>query len=766
MGALELTLRSKANDAWPVVAEEQPDDGSPPVLTEGEVRLGSDIRDALRRAALDPDGYGALLGEALFTGTVGRAFERARARSGERLRVLLRVEDPELKALRWERLAAPRDGGWVLLARDQRTPFSLYLPSPVDRRYPAFGPHDLRALVLAASPAGVEDYRLAPFDVPVAVAAARTGLGAIPSEVLAATDGAVGPPSLDALCDRITAGRFTLLHLICHGTVTKDGETVLYLAKADGTVDPVTGTRLIRRLNGLQGARGLPHLMFLAACDTARASAETALGGLAQRLVREVGVPAVVAMTDPVTTATARVLAETFYRQLREHGEPDRALVEACAGLGERDDVTVPALFARLGERPLFSQALRRDPTDDEVGAALDRLPTLLAERAPVLLPAFQEQAAIVRRTLGTAPEALVEETRAERKAAQVAIDAICEEAVEVPFAALALGENVPDYDARPPFPGLRAFDATTKEFFFGRDALVEELRQKLAGHPFLAVMGPSGSGKSSLVLAGLVPVLRAAEPAPDVAILKPGNEPLAQLDAALTATGGGPTLVVVDQFEEAFTLCPDAEQRRALFDRVLGLVPHHRVVLTMRADFWGECAQHRELAAAMEAHQKLVPPMTATELAAAMERQARRVNLRFEADLATTILEDAAREPGAMPLLQHALRELWERRHGRLLLAAEYRQVGGVAGAIAGTAEAVFAALSPADQDRVRDVFVRLARLDPEAAATGEWRDTRRRVTLDELVPADGDAEATKALVARLADARLVVVTGEGGSR
>ena len=125
------------------------------------------------------------------------------------------------------------------------------------------------------------------------------------------------------------------------------------------------------------------------------------------------------------------------------------------------------------------------------------------------------------------------------------------------------------------------------------------------------------------------------------------------------------------------------------------------------------------------------VPPMTADELAAAMELQARKVSLHFEADLATTILEDTTREPGAMPLLQHALRELWERRHGRLLTAAEYREVGGVAGAIAATAEAVFGALTTEDQERVRDIFVRLARLDEESAAGGEWRDTRRRVAL-----------------------------------
>src|SRR5262249_37264276 len=153
----------------------------------------------------------------------------------------------------------------------------------------------------------------------------------------------------DALCERITAEQYTLLHIVGHGQYSLGGETILFLATADSQVDPVAATRLLDRFGKLHGARGLPHFAFLSTCESAVPEAEGALGGLAQRLVRDLGMPAVLAMTERVSVTTARALAEVFYRRLREHGEVDRALVEAAAGLSERHDIIVPALFSRLG---------------------------------------------------------------------------------------------------------------------------------------------------------------------------------------------------------------------------------------------------------------------------------------------------------------------------------------------------------------------------------------------------------------------------------
>ena len=642
----------------------------------------------------------------------------------------------------------------------------------------------MRALIVAASPANLGQYALAPFDVVAAVAGVRTALGDIESDVLATGEGAegfpglLGPATLDAFAEQITAGGHTLLHVVGHGSVAGgagDSETRLYLAKADGSVDAVTGTRLLERLGRL-GA--LPRFAFLSACESASSSAEAAggLGGLAQRLVRELGMPAVVAMTDKVTVATATALAGPFYRHLCEHGHPDLALVAATAGLAERGDVTVPALYSRLAGLPLFSDTVLPLPdlSPQQVADGLARAEPLLQERAPVLIldvetgegtrHGFPSLAKTLRDLGGTDPATLSPATREDRLRALEDLDAICTEALDMSFAALALGQPPPLYDARPPFLGLKPFLAKDRPFFFGRENLVAELQGKLAAHPFLPVLGPSGSGKSSVVLAGLVPALAAANGEQDPFLerhFRPGDEPLARLEETLQKLDDAPGPIVIDQFEEVFTLCRDETKRAAFFERLLALEPKRPVVLTMRADFWGDCAPYPVLRAAMEAHQRLVAPMDAAELRKAIEQQAAAVGLRFEADLAASTLDQVQGEPGAMPLLQHALLELWHRRHGRWLLTAEYRALGGVPGAIAKTAETLYAELTDPEKARMRDIFVRLTRLDEEAAAGAERRDTRRRVSLEELVPAGGDLTATKALVARLASAGLVVTSG-----
>src|SRR5262245_8019556 len=710
MHTFEITIQRKAGDAWPVVVEQSTSGVFLPVRDEGTLRL--DLTELASQTT--PKEYGLVLGRALFHDEVRDAFVQALTKSEDYLRVLLFVEADDLKTLRWERLCAPLDRGWDFLALTQRVPFCLYLPSLTDRRFPPIGRRDLRALVLVASPDGLERYRLQPFDVMAAVASVRTALGDIPCDVLARSEGTVGPPTLDALCERITAEHYTLLHVVCHGQFMREsGETVLYWDTADHRVDPVAGTRLLERLGRLQGARGPPHFAFLATCETARAEAEGALGGLAQRLVRELGMPAVVAMTETVSVTTAQALGTAFYGRLREHGEVDRALVEACAGLAERYDIIVPALYSRLGGRPLFSDTPDRPLTNAEIGFGLDRLETLLAERAPVLREICQTQAVQLRGTLGADVTALSVDARQEREQALTEVNKLCGEALDLSFDALALGQEPPAYDDRCPFRGLYPFRQDDREFFFGREALIEHLRQKLAAYPFLPVLGPSGSGKSSVVLAGLLPALQAQEPDLQMAYLTPSADPLTQLEASVASAHDGRAVLVVDQFEELFTLCADQDARQAFLGRLLALAEQRRVVITMRADFWGECAPYHDLKDIMQARQELIAPMDATELRRAMELQAAKVGLRFEADLSHTILADVQDEPGAMPLLQHALLELWKRRHGRWLRAEEYRAIGGVQQAIAHTADDLYEQLSHGEQERVRDIFMRLTRLD-----------------------------------------------------
>lgn len=767
MNTVELTVQRATADGWPVVIEETLSETISPLRHEAILRMQagelSGFLERLRTSQSDPVLYGTELGKFLLQGEIGRLLDQARARGSDGTRVLLTIEADDLKQLYWQRLCVPIDGRWRPVALQQRLPFSLYLPSLADRRFPPFSRRDMRALLLVASPEGLDEYGMAAFNATDAVSAVGSAFGPIPFDVLGVDDEAVGPPTLDALAARLTARPYSVLHVVAHGhfapldnnSMIRD--THLYLSDANGRVDKVSGTRLITRLSSL---RRLPHLGFLAACESAKPEAEARLGGLAQRLVRELGMPAVVAMTDQVSITTSHALAHEFYAGLAEHGEVDRALVEATAGLAERGDITVPALYSRLGNRPLFNTAPRplHELTDDEIVDGLDRLSNLLQERAPSLIEEFSAENATVRGTLGVLPEHLTQTRRGERTQALEALNVLSNEVVELSFAALAQGQQPPSYDSRCPFRGLTPFGPEDHAFFFGRDALITTLRDRLADYPFLPVLGPSGSGKSSVVLAGLIPELKRAEPLLRWIYMTPGNDPVARLEGALDQSEEAPRLLVVDQFEELFTLNPERTRRQAFADRLLELAQTMRIVLTMRADFWGECASYPALKAAMQAHQELIGPMNQQELREAIDKQARSVGLRFEADLAAIILDEVSDEPGAMPLLQHALLELWQRRHGRWLKTEDYRALGGVRQAIAHTAEAQYQALSPAERGLMREIFLRLTRLDTETVRGEERRDTRQREGMAELVPPSADPGAIRGLLNRLADARLIV--------
>ena len=342
------------------------------------------------------------------------------------------------------------------------------------------------------------------------------------------------------------------------------------------------------------------------------------------------------------------------------------------------------------------------------------------------------------------------------------------------------------------PYRGLRAFESDDAEFFFGRDREVQRLTEKLKAGRFLAVLGPSGSGKSSLVRAGLLPaVTGGALPDVDrwhVCVVRPGATPLTALAAGLhTLSGAGAmqatldglandertlhmavslalaerpagerVLLVLDQFEEVFTMCHDEQERRALFANVLHAVSvpggDAVVVLTMRADFYPKCAAYAELAQLLTAHQFLVGPMDADGLRQAIEEPARRVGLEFEEGLTATILEDVGKEPGALPLLEHALLELWERRRGSMLTLEGYRDAGGVDGALAKRADEIFAGLSEEEQEIARRTLLRLT--EPGEGT----EDTRRRAALSEL-ETGGHGEEFDAVLGRLvaaADADL----------
>jgi WD40 repeat protein len=215
---------------------------------------------------------------------------------------------------------------------------------------------------------------------------------------------------------------------------------------------------------------------------------------------------------------------------------------------------------------------------------------------------------------------------------------------------------------------------------------------------------------------------------------------------------------LVVDQFEEIFTLCEDEGARQAFIANLLYAIaaPDGRasVILTIRADFYGQAAAYPDLALYLADHQALVSPMTEAELSRAITRPAQKVGLRFERGLVEQLLADAAAEPGALPLLQHTLLELWERRQDGRLTFAAYQAIGGIQGAIAQRADTLVAEFTPTQQDTLRRVMLRLTRLGEGTA------DTRRRASFAELTRTPEEAADVRAVVTRLADARLVTTS------
>jgi WD40 repeat protein/class 3 adenylate cyclase/tRNA A-37 threonylcarbamoyl transferase component Bud32 len=310
-------------------------------------------------------------------------------------------------------------------------------------------------------------------------------------------------------------------------------------------------------------------------------------------------------------------------------------------------------------------------------------------------------------------------------------------------------GLRTPPSATESPYRGLLAFEPDDRAFFFGREAVVAELIERVEPGRLLAVVGASGSGKSSVLRAGLLAAARAGEVAgiDDAVLLTPGAEPR-------LAVPDEPTrLVVVDQFEELFTVCADADLRERFIDALLRL--RCAVAIGMRADLYGRLGGHAELARAIAASQLLLAAMTADELGRAVTEPARLAGLKLEPGLVELVLRDVAAEPGALPLLSHALRSTWERRDGRTLTVDGYRETGGVASALARTADAVVDGLPGEQQPLARSVFLRMTELGEGSA------DSRRRVTVEELVPEGASPDTVRALLGRLADARLVTLDG-----
>ncbi|NUT50401.1 MAG: hypothetical protein HOV94_24310, partial [Saccharothrix sp.] len=321
--------------------------------------------------------------------------------------------------------------------------------------------------------------------------------------------------------------------------------------------------------------------------------------------------------------------------------------------------------------------------------------------------------------------------------------------------------ENDAD-DGDVPYVGLAAYQVADADRFFGREAEVGRLLALVRERPFVGVFGASGAGKSSLLRAGV-----AARWGEHV-VVTPGPDPITELAAALAGTrspvevraelaadpehlrvllrrAGDDLLLVVDQFEEVFTLCGDAD-RRWVVRALTHAAGAARVVIGVRADFYGHCARHPELLDALHGAQALVGPMSPEQLRRAVIEPAAHRGASLENALVARLIADVAAQQGALPLVSHVLVETWRRRRGAVLTLAAYEDAGGVEHALARTADQVHDALSEDEKQAARHVLLRLV-------APGDGtEDTRRRVARAELDVDDG-------LLDRLAAARLVTL-------
>ncbi|MCB0166741.1 MAG: tetratricopeptide repeat protein [Anaerolineae bacterium] len=362
--------------------------------------------------------------------------------------------------------------------------------------------------------------------------------------------------------------------------------------------------------------------------------------------------------------------------------------------------------------------------------------------------------------------------------------------------AALAFADGILESYIPPcPYRGLEFFDVEHAAHFFGRETLTQRSLKKvdpaLPSRPrFLAIVGPSGSGKSSLARAGVIASLRrgalpGSEQWHDV-IFRPGADPLTSLAQALISVGqqsqppvnipdAAPSLleneraltaiiqqllsaqdneqtfvILVDQFEELFTLCKDETERQALLNNLLyaAQTPETPIIvlITLRADFYGECATYPKLAQLLsEDHQTVVSPMSGNDLQRAIEAPARQTGCFFEPGLVEVIANDIQGRTGGLPLLQHALRELWDQQEEHCFSHAAYKKIGRATGALQQRAEAAFQTLTEAEEQLCRRLFLRLTQ--PSEGA----KYTRRVAKRQEI-------EAGWPLVQHLAKARLVV--------
>lgn len=349
------------------------------------------------------------------------------------------------------------------------------------------------------------------------------------------------------------------------------------------------------------------------------------------------------------------------------------------------------------------------------------------------------------------------------------------------------------------PYMGLQAFGETNAEYFYGRKALIQKLLNQIHHKPSLAVVGASGSGKSSVVQAGLLAQLRQGKHIPGsdrwwLGCFRPGSQPIQALAKLLCDSNSKEAavkellqiegllyqgvegfvqwlrtrlepmvIITIDQFEELFTSAAERE-RQEFLELILGALNYagdrFKLVLTIRADFVASCLAVPELAYILQKGSILVPPyLTEADYRSAIIKPAKQVGLTVEPGLTEVLLQDLDRSAGDLPLLQFVLQKLWAlRENGELTLKA-YQKLGGIKGALERQAQAVYELLDSESQDCARWIFLTLTQLGDGT------EDTRRRVTKSELIVAKYPEVLVNKTLRILTDAKLLVVNLDDGT-
>jgi hypothetical protein len=662
--------------------------------------------------------FGRALTDALFNGELGRVYNDSlllASQAGKRLRIRLRCADPLLAALPWEFLFDGRQSQYMLLSHKLSVVRYLEMraPKPVlDVTAP------LRILAMIASPRG-----LPVLDVAREKRWLQKALHGLIADGLVQVTWLEGGTWRD-LQQALRSGPWHVFHFIGHGGFDeRAGEGTLTLVGEGGGPDTLRASEVGLLLEAQPELR----LAMLNSCQGAEESRTNPHASTAAALV-QAGIPAVIAMQYPIGDDAASEFSRSMYEALRDGVPVDAAVADA---------------------RIAVSTALR--------GTLEWGTPVLFTRASDTVL--FRLQPRVESREIG-------------------------------PY----LLDPLPPQQPPPcPYPGMARFREEDAAYFCGRDEVAEELCSAVRRQSLTAVVGISGSGKSSVVFAGLVPRLRQEE-GWIVLDCRPGERPLLALAATFVHTldpqGSDTTelidaeamaaalkdgrlrlptvvlrllekrrdvrrlLLIVDQFEELYTLCSEDAERQAFIDGLLALTQGVSdrgsgacaVVLTLRADFYGSALTHRSLAAALQTAGLNLGPMSPEELQRAIAGPAQQLGVRFEAGLIDRLAAEVRGGQGRLPLLQMALTQLWAQQHAGTMTHTAYEAMGGVQQALARQADTVFDRLPVEQQGRARGIFLQLVRPGEGAA------DTRRRATRDEIGTENWN------LVAYLADARLLV--------